>query len=71
MEAMAVSTKTKYDTDLAAWADETAELVRAGRFDEIDLENLAEEIEALARSERKALRSQLKRLLLHLIKQQI
>ena len=68
---MGTTTKTLYDTDFVEWADQTAALVRAGRFNEVDVENLAEEIEGLGKSERKAVRSQLRRMLMHLIKQQI
>ena len=35
---------TPYETDVVAWAEAQAEALRAGRFDELDLENLAEEI---------------------------
>jgi hypothetical protein len=70
MEGM-TSTKTLYDTDFAEWSDRTAELLRAGRFDEVDIENVAEEIASLGRAERKAVRSQLQRLMMHKIKQQI
>jgi hypothetical protein len=71
MGDMSSSTKTLYDTDFAEWSDRTAELLRAGRFDELDIANLAEEIESLGRAERKAVRSQLQRLMMHKIKQQI
>jgi hypothetical protein len=71
MKAMGTTTKTLYDTDFVAWADETAALVRAGRLDEVDLEHVAEEIEGLAGSNRRAVRSQLERLIMHLIKQKI
>src|ERR1051326_3922677 len=68
---MAVTTKTLYDTDFAEWAKETAELVRAGRLSEVDLEHVAEEIEDLGKRDRRAVESQMTRLLLHLIKQRI
>ena len=68
---MSTTTKTLYDTDFVAWADETAALVRAGRLDEVDLEHVAEEIEGLAGSDRGAVRSQLESLIMHLIKQKI
>jgi len=71
MGFMAVTTKTLYDTDFAEWSARTAELLRAGRLDEVDLEHVAGEIEDLGKSDRRAVRSQTKRLLLHLIKQQI
>ena len=50
------------------WTARTAELLRNGRLDEVDLENVAEEIESLGRSERSAVRSQLRRMLVHLVK---
>ena len=59
-----------YETDFVEWADRTAALLRQGRFDELDIENLIEEVESLGNSERKALRSQLTRLLMHLLKWQ-
>ena len=65
------ATKTLYDTDFAEWSDRTAELLRAGRFDELDIANLSEEVASLGRAERKAVRSQLQRLMVHKIKQQI
>jgi len=68
---MGAITKTLYETDFAEWADTTAELVRAGRLNEVDLVHLAEEVEDLGKSERKAVESQLTRLLQHLIKQKI
>jgi hypothetical protein len=63
--------KTLYDTDFAAWSEQTAALIRAGRFSEIDAENVAEEIESLSRSQHSAVRSQLRRLLTHRIKHRI
>jgi hypothetical protein len=57
-----------YDTDFTAWAEQTARLLREARFADIDLPALIEEIDGLARSDRKALYSQLKRLLFHLLK---
>ena len=59
-----------YETDVVEWADRTAALLRQSRFDELDIENLIEEVESLGNSERKALRSQLTRLLMHLLKWQ-
>jgi hypothetical protein len=59
---------TLYHTDFVAWADETAKLLRQRRFADIDLEALVEEVEGLAKRDRKAMRSQLQRLLTHLLK---
>jgi hypothetical protein len=44
-------TTSKYETDFYTWANEQATLVRAGRFDEVDIENIAEELETLGRPE--------------------
>ncbi len=68
---MSVATKTLYETDFVEWADHTAELLREGKFGEVDLEHLVEEVEGLAGSERRAVKSQLLRMMKHLVKQQI
>lgn len=57
-----------YEQDGYAWALEQAGLLRAGELDKLDLEHLAEEIESMGKSERRALVSQLARLLMHLLK---
>jgi hypothetical protein len=66
---MSNDSKSLYETDFAAWSDETAALLRAGKYDQLDVESVAEEIESLGRAERKAVRSQLQRLMMHKIKQ--
>jgi hypothetical protein len=68
---MDATTKTLYDTDFAEWSSQTAGMLRAGRLEELDLENVAEEIESLGKSEHAAVRSQIKRLLMHKVKQMI
>jgi hypothetical protein len=65
-----MKTADLYESDFAAWAETNAELLRTGRFSEVDLENVAEEIGDLAKRERHALRSRLKRLIQHLLKWQ-
>jgi hypothetical protein len=57
-----------YETDFAAWAETTAQLLRENRFAEIDLDNLIEEVEALSRSDKREIRSRLIKLLSHLLK---
>jgi hypothetical protein len=59
---------TLYDTDFAEWATQTAELMRAGRLEDVDLQNVASEIEGLGRSEARTLGGQLKRVMVHLLK---
>jgi hypothetical protein len=57
-----------YDTDFYAWTQAQAAAIRAKDLAVLDLENLAEEIESLGRSDRRAITHQLERLLLHLLK---
>jgi len=57
-----------YAEDFARWSAEQAMLIRAGRLHEVDLENVAEEIESLGRNQKREIRSQMKRLLMHLLK---
>ena len=57
-----------YDEDFARWSAEQGALLRAGRFAEVDLENVAEEIESLGRSDKRQIESRLKVLLVHLLK---
>ena len=59
-----------YDSDFYLWSSGQAALIREGRFDQLDTENIAEEIESLGRSDRKSMMSQMQRLLAHLIKWQ-
>jgi hypothetical protein len=61
---------TTYERDFAAWLHQTEELLRQGRWSELDVEHLLEEIEDLGKRERRALSSQLTRLLVHLLKWQ-
>jgi Domain of unknown function DUF29 len=63
-------TTSLYDRDFYAWADEQATLLRAGKLDQADIENIAEEIESMGRSERRELINQLTVLLLQLLKWQ-
>src|SRR5947208_476714 len=68
------ATKTLYDTDFLVWSKEQAEalrsLARGGSNQALDWENLAEEIESLGISQKTALRSQMRRIIHHLLKLQ-
>jgi hypothetical protein len=57
-----------YASDYQAWLAQTARLIREGRWQELDAEHLAEEVEDLGKSERRGIASQLTRLLVHLLK---
>ncbi|NEP17726.1 MAG: DUF29 domain-containing protein [Leptolyngbya sp. SIO4C1] len=63
-------TKAVYLADFNQWIHLTAQLLRERRWQELDIEHLVEEIEDLGKSERRAIASQLTRLLLHLLKWQ-
>jgi Domain of unknown function DUF29 len=57
-----------HERDYHAWLAAQVRAIREGRLGEIDASNLAEELEDMARSAKKALRSQLVRLMAHLLK---
>ncbi|MCW5696384.1 MAG: DUF29 domain-containing protein [Bauldia sp.] len=57
-----------YDEDFAAWSSDQARRLRALRPAEIDWENVAEEIESLGRSDKRAIGSDLMVVLEHLLK---
>lgn len=59
---------TPIEVDYALWSAEQGALLRAGRLDMLDRENLAEEIESLGRSDRREIENRLKVLLVHLLK---
>ena len=66
-KAMA-SNQPLHTHDFYAWANEQAKLLRAGKLEQADIPNIAEEIESMGRSERRELISRLTVLLLHLLK---
>jgi Domain of unknown function DUF29 len=57
-----------YDEDFVAWLEDQARRARRGEAGELDLENIAEELEGLARSDRREIRNRLIVLLIHLLK---
>ena len=59
-----------YDKDLNAWAQEQARLLRAGRFEMLDIEHIADEIEDVGKRKQRELASSLAVLLAHLLKWQ-
>lgn len=59
-----------YEGDFHVWALQQAERLRAGRLDDLDLANLAEEIEGLAIAVRSAVRSRTRTIIEHLLKLQ-
>ena len=61
---------SSYEADVVAWAGEQARLLRARRFDLLDIENIAEEIEDVGKAEQRELMSRMAILLAHLLKWQ-
>jgi hypothetical protein len=59
---------TAYEKDVILWAEEQARYLREGRFSELDIEHLADEIEDVGRSEKRELASRMAVLLAHLLK---
>lgn len=69
-KAVQPTAKELYELDFFEWTARNAELLRARRFNEADIERIAEEIEDMGRSQRHELRSRLRVLLVHLLKWQ-
>jgi hypothetical protein len=63
-------TTISYESDIAAWANEQANLVRNKKFDLLDIEHIAEEIEDVGKSEQRELTSRMSILIAHLLKWQ-
>jgi hypothetical protein len=59
---------TTYKADIVAWANEQARLLRSGQLSAIDIENIAEEILDVGRSEQRELENRMSVLLAHLLK---
>ena len=59
--------KQLYETDDYLWLLATIELLKQGRFDEVDLENLIEELEDLGNEKKNAVESLLQQIIRHLL----
>lgn len=59
-----------YETDFYGWTQETAALLKQGRFSEVDMAALIEEVEDMGKSEHRELRNRIAVLLTHLLKWQ-
>jgi hypothetical protein len=67
-KALQPSASLLYDEDFFLWTIETANLLRAGRFSELDAEHAAEEIEDMGKSQRREVSGRLVIVLTHLLK---
>lgn len=59
-----------YEQDFYAWLRKSAQLIKEKRFSELDIDNIAEELEGLARSDKRQLINRFAVLLAHLLKWQ-
>ncbi|MEE3719369.1 DUF29 domain-containing protein [Tumidithrix elongata RA019] len=57
-----------YEQDFYAWTQDQAELLRLGKWQALDIENLAEEIESLGKQQKQELRNRLGILIGHFLK---
>lgn len=62
------ATRTRYEDDLYTWVSEQVALLRAGRLDAIDAENIAEELSDVGASQYDKLWSSLRVLVMHMLK---
>lgn len=60
--------KDEYEKDFYAWTLHNVELMRQGKLSEIDVENIAEEIESMGKSDKRELINRLAVLIAHLLK---
>lgn len=59
---------TDHDTDFLVWTSAQIELLRAKQFDRLDLDNIIEELESMARAERREFKHRIEQLIMHLLK---
>jgi hypothetical protein len=62
-----VALEQLYEKEYDRWLTETIELLKNRQFDRVDYENLIEELEALGRSEKSAVKSLILQILIHLL----
>lgn len=62
------SMTASYEQDFGLWAEQMADLLASGRFSELDIENLVEEVRDLSKRERDRLLASLRLILHHLLK---
>lgn len=60
--------KHEYEQDFYEWTMHNAALIRQGKFSQVDIENVAEEIESMGKSDKRELISRLGVLIAHLLK---
>lgn len=68
IQSMTTGITSLYEQDFYLWLQTNINLLKEGKFAEIDLENLLEELESMGKSDKNALKSNLRVLLMHLLK---
>ncbi len=59
-----------YDEDFNRWIEQTVDLLKARRFEALDLDNLIDELGSMSKRDKREILSRLKVLLMHLLKWQ-
>ena len=65
---MAAKNRQEYEKDFYAWTIHNAKLMRERKLSEVDIENVAEEIESMGKRERRELINRFAILIAHLLK---
>jgi|LNAP01.1.fsa_nt_gb hypothetical protein len=60
-----------YDGDFSEWAKQQAKLLRSHEFSKLDAENMAEELEAIAREEQRSFRDQIAQIIIFMVHQKV
>ncbi|MCL1474580.1 DUF29 domain-containing protein [Argonema antarcticum] len=68
IQSMTDAITSLYEEDFYLWLQTNINLLKEEKFAEIDLENLLEELESMGKSDKNALKSNLRVLLMHLLK---
>lgn len=63
-----MNTQSLYEKDFYAWTVETVNQLRSRQLNKIDIDHLAEEVESMGASEKRALESRFVVLIMHLLK---
>src|SRR5580658_4880234 len=66
-----MSPQELYDVDFYEWTQVNADLLSRGCFETADIEHIAEELADLGKSDRREVKSFLRRLIMHLLKWQM
>ncbi|MBV7536963.1 DUF29 domain-containing protein [Duganella sp. sic0402] len=67
---MDVHLNSRYETDALIWTDTQIALLRAGKFDQLDVENIISELGYQVRKDKNEVSSRLRGLMAHLLKYQ-